>query len=129
MSTRGKLWLAALACILCIVLLFSTDRSNQPFLRLTAEDIVSFDVTDGGMYVTVSDPDRIESLAELLRTLTVGHRTSADQGGGTLLSVLTRNGVTYDLTITDGFISLDGAVYTADSAQTDALLSFAKGLS
>lgn len=128
MSTRVKLWLAALACILCIVILLSTDRSNQPFLRLTADDIISFDVSTETDSFTVSDPAGIEELAAQLRGLTVGHRVTADQAGGLLLTIETRNGITYSLTVTDGLVSLDGAVYTVDRSCTDRLLSFAHGL-
>ena len=125
MRTRNRLYLLALTCIVCIVILLSTDRSNQPFLRLSADDIVSFDLEGEEGVRTVSDPSRIEELAALLRELTVYQRTVSDQAGRRI-DVLTRKGAVYHITAADGLICLDGTAYTADPAGTEQLLTFCR---
>ena len=59
MTTRMKLFLSALACILCIVIVLSTDTSHRPFERLSAGDVVSFDIeTAVGVTATVTEKRR-----------------------------------------------------------------------
>ena len=129
MSTRTKLLLSALACILCLFIVLSTDRSNQPFLRLQAEDIVSVEVSspDVGVH-TVTGREKLDDFSALLRALAVEHRTSPTDGSATQFAILTKRDITYTLRVTEGYISLDSAAYTADTVHTDALLRFAAEL-
>ena len=127
MTNRMKLLLSALACILCIVIVLSTDASHRPFERLSAGDVFSFDIeTTVGVTVTVTNQTEIDTLVTLLKNLTVLH--SADAVGAVLASysILRQDGKSYTLAVYDGFIRLDGVSCSADVAHTDALYEFAK---
>ena len=127
MSTRTRLLLSALACLLCIVIVLSTDQPQRPFQRLTEETIAAFEVeTAVGVSATVSDPESLRSLAGLLRDMIVYRHIDAD---GTLLaaySIFTQDGKEYHLAVYDGFISLDGLSCSADPAHTEKLSVFAR---
>lgn len=127
MTTRTKLLLSALACILCIVIVLSTDTSHRPFERLASEDITSFDIeTAVGVKATISDQTEIDELAALLNSLTIYHNVDADGTELASYSILVQNGKSYELVIFDGFIRLDGVTCSANTIDTDALYEFAK---
>lgn len=127
MTTRMKLLLSALACILCIVIVLSTDTSHRPFERLSAGDIVSFDIeTTVGVMATVSEKAETDALAALLKNLTVYHNIDTDGAVLASYSILMQDGKSYALAVYDGFIRLDGVSCSADAAHTDALCEFAK---
>ena len=105
MSTRTRLLLSALACLLCIVIVLSTDQPQRPFQRLTEETIAAFEVeTAVGVSATVSDPESLRALAGLLRDMIVYRH----------------------IDVYDGFISLDGLSCSANPAHTEKLSVFAR---
>ncbi len=127
MSTRTKLLLSAFACILCIVIVLSTDISHQPFERLAADDITSFEIeTNIGVTAVISDDEEISVLTDILRRLTVLHNVDAQGETLASYSIYTQDGKNYELAVYDGFISLDGITCSADVAYTDELYEFAK---
>lgn len=127
MTTRLKLLLSALACILCIVIVLSTDLSHQPFQRLSAADITSFDLeTEVGLTVSISKREDIAVLAGILNNLTLLQTVDPEGTVRADYTIFTDSGSSYRLIVYDGFITLDGVSCAADLESTSALYEFAK---
>ncbi len=127
MSTRLKLLLSALACILCIVIVLSTGVAHRPFERLSADDITSFDLeTDVGLTASVSDQTESAALAGLLNRLTLLHNVDPEGAVRARYTIFTDSGTSYHLVIYDGYVTLDNVSCAVNPASTSALYEFAK---
>ncbi len=127
MSTRTKLFLSALACILCIVIVLSTDTTHRPFERMSPDDITSFDIeTSVGVAVTVTGPDERRTLADMLKRLTILQNVDVEGDILASYSIFTKDGKSYHLAVYDGYIRLDGVTCSTDAAHTNELFEFAK---
>ena len=127
MSTRTKLLLSALACLLCIGIVLSTSESHRPFALLAPEDLASAELeTELGIIVSLSDEAELSQLADILNHLTIVHQEDPEGDVRVRYSISTQDGKTYDFEVYDAHLRIDGISYAAD---TQALLDFAQTIS
>ena len=127
MSTRTKLLLSALACLLCIGIVLSTSESHQPFALLSPEDLASAELeTELGIIVSLSDEAELSQLADILNHLAIVHQEDPEGDVRVRYSISTQDGKTYDFEVYDAHLRIDGISYAAD---TQALLDFAQTIS
>ena len=127
MSTRTKLLLSALACLLCIGIVLSTSESHRPFALLSPEDLASAELeTELGIVVSLSDEAELSQLTDILNHLAIVHQEDPEGNVRIRYSISTQDGKTYDFEVYDAHLRIDGISYAAD---TQALLDFAQTIS
>ena len=127
MSTRTKLLLSALACLLCIGIVLSTSESHRPFALLSPEDLASAELeTELGIVVSLSDEAELSQLADILNHLAIVHQEDPEGNVRIRYSISTQDGKTYAFEVYDAHLRIDGISYAAD---TLALLDFAQTIS
>ncbi|MBE6935538.1 MAG: hypothetical protein E7458_03450 [Ruminococcaceae bacterium] len=126
MSTRGKLYLALLACLLCFVLLFTTRPSYRPFSELSAAQLSAIELDTGtGVIGRVEDPEMLEAFAEQLSALTISRHSDPSGRELSTLWVMREDGNEFEVILFPAHVIIDGTACAADPAVIQALADLA----
>jgi ABC-type amino acid transport substrate-binding protein len=125
---RYRLWLAAIACAIALVIVLTTDTSQTPFSALEAGDIASFSIDGGEAIAAADNPDETESLVEILRGITVYDRHDARGEPFCQATLAMSSGQTIEIAVYAGQIALNGESHIAKKEDCAALAARLAGL-